>query len=124
MENPNKQNREQLEFGTKMLIMISGLDIICPDKHKEEITSSFETKEEDDAMLDTCLAINDTKDKIEAIKILCLKYMSVTDLMDFRNWVADSVKSTIEYTIEHPECRPEKSAEEILKKLTGKKGEE
>lgn len=119
-----ENNQQQLEFGTKLMIAVAGLDVVCPDKHREELTSSFETKEEDDSMLDTCLAIHDTKDKIEAIKILCLKYMSFTDLMDFRNWIADSCKSTLKYVMEHPEYKCQKTPEEIIKKLRGEKGEE
>lgn len=115
----NKQQHEEntpnlVMFG-KLLIKVGGLDIVCPDVLLKDVISDYKVSEDDNPVVDMCINVHETKDIKEALKIVGLKYLTLSQLMDLREELDHYITRMLEFMREHPELRVYTNPKDIIK---------
>lgn len=113
-------NAQGMRNFASFLLCAAGADIVAPSAIEEPKLAQFkEIKSTDDSVMDTSciLAGMDSKARTELMKLLSMRFLPLTNVIELYNFLSDYIKEMVEYTAEHPECREEITSDKTIQKI-------
>lgn len=118
--NSQSRNAQGMMNFALFLLCATGADIVAPNAIEEPKLAKFkEIKSTDDSVMDTSciLAGMDSKARTELMKLLSMRFLPLTNVIELYDFLGDYIKEMIEYTAEHPECREESTSDKAIQKM-------
>lgn len=119
----NKKSIEMQERLLCVMVTMAGQDITAPDQVFEEEVQSFKIVKdctENDNAIDALVALNNCasdQEKLEVIKILCIKMLPLTKTFKLMSFLRDYGAHMLDFFKEHPEVRKEDSFDASIEAL-------
>lgn len=120
MSQSEKQKANESKAALKMLMMLSGVDIIMPEPKREEVIKELGLEESIEfhrAMGEISLV--DPKTQYKIIQGLMLSFLTSTQLIDMGEYARDITSMTTDYCVEHKEYIHRPTPEEFTTGLLG-----
>lgn len=111
MDNNEQKSRDAHQKFLTFLVASVGGDITAPEEVlRSEMQSFVELKNEadNDEAVDSMVAlsrIDSQQERLEIIKLLSMKFLSVTTVMKLESFLRDYVTHILGYLKDHPEAR-------------------
>lgn len=128
MDNNEQKSWDAHQKFLAFLVTSSGGDITAPEEVlRSEMQSFVELKNEadNDEAVDSMVALSRTdsqQERLEIIKLLSMKFLSVTTVMKLESFLHDYVIHTFDYLKDHPEARdqdPEGKCKRAIEDMFG-----
>ena len=124
----DKKKADAQEQFLMFLITAIGGDVTAPNEIISEEMKSFKqvhSVEDNDEVTDAMIALSrcgSSEEKLEAIEILAMRFISLKDIMRLCAFLKEYMKHLLDYLSEHPEAReqnPETKAMDLLGGMFG-----
>ena len=119
-------DRKDVNMQEKLLcvmVTVAGQDITAPEEIVKSEMESFKTIkniEDNDALIDCLVAMNNVEsdqEKLEIIKALCMKMLPLTKTFKLMSFLRDYGAHMLEFFKEHPDIRKENTMDNALDAL-------
>lgn len=120
MSQSEEHKAKEAKTAVKMLMMLSGTDIIMPEPKREEIIKELGLEESIEfhrAMGE--ISLTDPKTQYKIIQGLMISFLTSTQLMDMGEYAREVPRVTMEYCAEHKEYLRIPTPEEFAAGLGG-----
>lgn len=120
MLESEKRKANEAKTAIKMLLMLSGTDIIMPEPKREEIIKELGLEESIEfhrAMGEISLA--DPKTQYKILQGLIISFLTSTQLLDIGEYAREVPTVIMDYCAEHKEYLRKPTPEEVADKLGG-----
>lgn len=113
-QQQNEDKAKEAKMAVKLLMMLSGTNVIMPEPKREEVIKQLGLEESIE--FHRCMAelsLVDVKTQENIIKGLMVSFLKSTQLMNMGEYAREVPKIIMEYCSEHPECREVPSPEDF-----------
>lgn len=117
-QQQNENKVKEAKMAVKLLMMLSGTNIIMPEPKREEIIKQLGLEESIE--FHRCMAelsLVDTKTQYKIIQGLMISFLTSTQLMDMGEYAKEIPKMIMEYCAEHNEYLNKPTPEEFANGL-------
>lgn len=121
MESQSEKIMHGMKNFVSLLLCVTGADIVAPEAIVEPKLAQFkEITITDDSVIDTsCVfaGMDSSTARTELVKLLSMRFLPLTNVIELHDFLSDYIMEMIDYIHEHPECKEEKSQEEVMQKM-------